>query len=163
VSRLGFSIELERGEGGGNPPGTRAFVTRMNAIEWRAHDVSPALQQIRKSFYAAERRRFATLGAGEWAPNAPSTLRRKARHGQDLRPMRATGALYRALTTGHGVGAVNKVSRDEMTLGVRMKKAAVAQRGSGRRRRRLIAINRQTRTRWTKILRDHVMGADDKP
>lgn len=156
---FGFSIEQERGNGPGKAPGTRAFMTRMGKIEKSARDVTPALEQIRRSFHAAERRQFATLGGGQWAPNAPSTLARKTRKGEDLRPMRATGALYRALSTGAGPGAINELSRDELTLGVRMKKAVVAQRGSGRRRRRLIAINRRTRTRWTKIIRDHIMGS----
>lgn len=168
MTEFGFSIELQRGEvpgknGARKPPGTRAFITRMGKIEKRARDATPALEQIRKSFYAMERRQFATLGNGQWAPNAPSTLARKARQGHDLRPMRATGVLYRALTTGHGEGAVNHLSRDEMTIGVRLKRAVVAQRRgpNDRRRRRLVVVTRRTRTRWTKIIRNHVMG--EKP
>jgi hypothetical protein len=162
VTEFAFSIELQRGSPG-KPVGTRAFITRMGHIQHHARDVSPAFRAIRKSFYAAERRQFVTLGSGQWAPNAPSTLTRKARRGEDLRPMRATGALYRALTTGATPGAINEVSDDEMTLGVRMKRAVVAQRRgpNDRRRRRLIVVTRRTRTRWAKIIRDHVMG--DEP
>jgi hypothetical protein len=101
---FGFSIEVQRGKGPGKPPGTRAFMTRMGKIEKGMPATSRRRsEKIRKSFYAAERRQYATLGGpaiGRRTLPPPSRGRRAS--GEDLRPMRATGALYRALTTGAG-------------------------------------------------------------
>jgi hypothetical protein len=137
-------------------------IRRLGRIERSARDFSPALREIRKSFYAAERSQFATQGQGDWRPDIPATLRRKARRGQDPRTMRASGALYRALALGQGPGAIDKLTTDELTLGTSLVQGRVAQRSSGSRRRRVLVVTKRRRAKWLRIIRDHVIG-EGKP
>lgn len=138
-------------------------IRRLGKIERQARDFSPALREIRKSFYAAERSQFATEGQGDWRPDTPRTLARKAKRGQDPRVMRASGALYRALALGQGEGAINKLTADELTLGTSLVQGRVAQRSSGSRRRRVLVVTKRRRAKWLRIIRDHVMSAGEAP
>ena len=154
---LGISFEVERNRG----EGVQGFLRKLDGLGRRADDMTPAFQRIRRSFYAAERHLFETAGGGRWQPNQPKTLRRKAKHGQGDRVMRAKGDLMRALTTGRGETAVNEATADGLTLGVSSPAAGVAQRSANaRRRRRLIQMSKQRRVRWTQMISDHLTGGD---
>lgn len=153
---LGFVIESDRARGAG----TQGFIRRMREFESRAGDMSPAFREIHKQFLAAERGIFASQGGGKWQPLTPAYAARKARHGQDPRIERATGALAQALTSGAGPGAVKEITRNSATFGTNLPEAVYAHRGSGKRRRRLITIDRRRRNRWTATLRAHLLRLD---
>jgi hypothetical protein len=64
----------------------RPLCSGLGKVERQARDFTPALRQIRKSFYrAAERQQFASEGGGDWRPDTPRTLARKAKRGEDAR------------------------------------------------------------------------------
>lgn len=150
---LGIAIELDRNRG----QGQQGAIRRFKGIETRVDDFSPVLQKIGKSFRTGEKRRFTTQGGGTWAPLTAKTLKAKARAGQDVRILRATDELYRALTTGKGPGAVNEISKDSAAFGTDLKAAIFAQRGSGRRRRRLVVVDKRRRARWTTMIRKYIL------
>lgn len=149
---IGFEIDWQPGRS------PRRHVQRLEGIGRRAGDARPALEKIRRSFYAAERARFSSDGQGQWQPLTTRYTAVKARKGLDPRILRATGELQRALTTGRGTGAVNEVTSTAATLGTDLPRAVYAQRGSGRRRRRVLVITRPRRARWTRIIHDHLVG-----
>lgn len=128
----------------------------LDGIAHRAGDMTPALESIRAMFYRAERARFTTQGLGQWAPDLPSTVRRKAGKGQDLRTMRATGALYRSLTVPGAPGSVYRINQDGFEIGTNIAYAKWAQKTSGRRRRRVVVVTRPMRGRWVAKLRKWV-------
>ena len=151
---LGIEIELQRtGRVSSNP-----FVERMDGIERRAEDMTPALEAIYKSFRATERGLFSSNGGrAQWAPLTPAYARRKAKLGLDPRTMRATGELYRALGQGSGPGAVKRIDGDGADFGTSLAKALYAHRGSGRRRRRLVTADRARRAKWVALIRSHLV------
>ena len=153
---LGFVIESDRNRG----VGTQGFIRRMREFESRAGDMTPAFQEIHRQFLATERGIFASQGGGKWSPLTPAYAARKARQGKDPRIERATGALAQALTTGRGPGAITEISPNAATFGTNLRQAVVAHRGSGKRRRRLITIDRRRRNRWTATLRAHLVRLD---
>jgi hypothetical protein len=155
MAGFGIALEVDNHDRKGRP----TAVQRLGKVERSARDFTPALKQIRKSFYAAERQQFATEGQGDWRPDTPRTLARKAKRGQDARTMRASGALYRALALGQGEGAINRMTSDELTLGTSLVQGRVAQRSSGSRRRRVLVVTKRRRARWIAIIRDHVTGS----
>jgi hypothetical protein len=155
VSNFGIALKVDNHDRKGFP----TAVKRLGKVERQARDFSPALRQIRKSFYAAERQTFAAEGPG-WQPDTPKTLARKAKRGQDPRTMRASGALYKALGLGQGPGAIDQMTSDELTLGTSLVQGRVAQRSSGSRRRRVLVMTKRRRAKWLKIIRDHVTGGD---
>lgn len=124
----------------------------------RAGDPGAVFEAVRKSFLAAEAQRFDTEGFGDWVPDDPSTVARKSRRGQDVRTMRATGALHRSLTTTDAPGAVFRPSRDSVELGTSEFEGRWAQYGSGNRRRRVVVVTDGMRGAWADLLRAHVMG-----
>jgi hypothetical protein len=139
-------------------------INRLGKIERKARDFSPALREIRKSFYAMERQQFATEGQGDWRPDTPATLARKARQGQDPRIMRGKGELYRALALGQGKDAINELSSDELRLGTSLVQGRVAQRSPDqRRRRRVLVVTKRRRAKWLRVIRDHVLSANEAP
>jgi hypothetical protein len=154
VGEFGIALEVDNHSNKGFPTAVR----RLGKVERQARDFTPALREIRKSFYAAERSQFATQGQGDWRPDTPKTLARKAKRGQDPRTMRASGALYRALGLGQGPGAVDQMSSDELTLGTSLVQGRVAQRSSGNRRRRVLVVTKRRRAKWLAIIREHVTG-----
>jgi hypothetical protein len=158
VAGFGIALEVDNHDRKGRP----TAVQRLGKVERQARDFTPALKQIRKSFRAVERQQFASEGGGDWRPDTPRTLARKAKRGEDARTMRASGALYRALALGQGPGAVDEMSTDELTLGTSLVQGRVAQRSSGSRRRRVLVMTKRRRSKWLRIIRDHVTG-DGKP
>lgn len=151
---LAIEMELVRG----TRVGPSTFVHRMDGFEHRAQDMTPAFADIHKSFLKTERGLFASRGgATGWQPLTAAYARRKARRGLDARVERATGALYAALTTGSGPGAVTRISRDSAEFGTNLERAVYAHRGSGRRRRRLVVADRLRRRRWEAILRHYLV------
>jgi hypothetical protein len=76
----GFGIAIDVGQHEKSHRATA--VQRLGKIETQARDFSPALREIRKSFYAGERKIF-NSGGPDWRPDTPRTLARKAKRGED--------------------------------------------------------------------------------
>lgn len=137
--------------------GLQQAVATLNGVHGRLDDPSPALDEMRKAFYRSEERRFATQGGGTWAPNQPSTTAGKARRGQDLRTLRATGALHRSLTQAGAPGAVWRPTAEGFVIGTDLHYAKWHQAGRGDEHREVVAISSGMRRQWAKTLQQHVV------
>ena len=141
-----------------NPARLNAYMKRIEGLSLRAADPAPALEEIYRKFLLTERGIFASQGGTrKWAPLTAKYLRRKTARGYDPRIERRTGALAAALTTGKGAGAVKEITPEGMTFGTNLHQAIYAQRGSGRKRRRLITADARRRNQWVGILRKYLL------
>lgn len=156
-SHFGIIVEVNRGTGGhGTVVGD--YFNRLKDMTRAAENMRPALEEIHRQFLMTERGLFGSKGGGKWAPLTSKYLARKVRQGYDPRLMRRTGALAEALLTGRGSGAVKEITPDGITMGTNLPEAVFAQRGSGRRRRRLLAYDARRRNRWTATIRAHLLS-----
>jgi phage gpG-like protein len=156
VPGLGITIEVAKGDGTG-ATAFAGYLRHLHGLTAGAQDMAPALELVHKQFLATEKGIFASSGGGKWQPLTQKYLMRKTREGFDPRIERRTGDLARALTTGRGPGAVNVITPDEAIFGTNLKQAVFAQRGSGRRRRRLVTIDARRRSRWVATVRDYLL------
>jgi len=154
---LGIAFEVGKGTGGHGVV-FKGYLRRLDGVTGHAQDMTPAFLEIHRQFLATERGLFASKGGKfKWAPLTQKYLSRKVARGLDPRVERATGALARALTTGKGPGAVTEISPSEAVFGTDLRQAIFAQRGSGRRRRKLVTIDRARRNKWTATIRAHLL------
>lgn len=96
--------------------GVPEAVTDLRALAERGSDIRRVSEQVRSVYRRSNERRFD--GSAGWAGLAESTRERKTREGLDSRPMRATGALYRALTEPRASGQVDEREPTEFRFGV---------------------------------------------
>lgn len=155
VKNIGITVEITKGSSGGT--GFEGYLKRLEGLSARAVDPRPAFEEIHRQFLATEKGIFASKGGGKWAPLTARYLARKTRAGFDPRIERRTGHLAAALTTGRGPGAVSEISVSEAVFGTSLKEAIFAQRGSGRRRRRLVTIDARRRNRWVATIREFML------
>ena len=150
------------GPGGVTYAGATGVINHFRDIEERSMNWSVVFDRIHKSFLASERSLFRAEGSAgvQWAPDTPKYTARKVAHGYDPRTMRRTTALETALTTGHGPGAVTDIGPEEAAFGTSLHYAVFSQRGSGRRRRRVLVVSRRQRSGWVRMVRDHVTGEE---
>lgn len=147
----GINIQVDA-----NPARLNAYMKRIEGLTLRGADPAPALEQIYRKFLLTERGIFASQGGSKpWAPLTAKYLRSKK--GYDQRIERRTGALAEALMTGRGAGAVKEITPEGMTFGTNLKQAIYAQRGSGRKRRRLITADARRRAQWVGIIRNYLL------
>ncbi len=83
----------------------------------RSSDIRRVSEKVRSVYRKSNERRFDSAGYGSWPPLDPETSRQKADAGQDPRPLRATGALYKALTAPRARGQIDRRDRDEFRFG----------------------------------------------
>ena len=156
-SHFGVIVEVNRGIGG-HQTAVGEYFKRLKDMTRAAEDMRPALEEIHRQFLMTERGLFGSKGGGKWAPLTAKYLARKVSQGYDPRLMRRTGGLAEALLTGRGSGAVKEITADGITMGTNLKEAVFAHRGSGRRRRRLLAYDARRRNRWTATIRAHLLS-----
>lgn len=135
-------------------------VKHLGDIGDRAQHPGPALEEMRKSFYAFEKRRFETNAWGSWAPDAAATSREKAKRGQDLRTERATGGLFRSLTSAGAPQAIWRPSTDSAVIGTGAKSAQWQQKGRGGEHREVVHVSKGERRAWARILAKWIVRGD---
>lgn len=106
----------------------------------RAKDVRGVSFKVRTVFRKAEERRFNSQGDGSWPPLAQATREAKARNGQDPRMLRATGALFRSLTSPRAAGQIDERRPDEFRFGTKLPYAQFHDTGRGVPKRKLIDL-----------------------
>lgn len=136
--------------------GDEQVLRDLRSAARRAKDARPAMRKVRTIMEGANRKQFETSGSylGQaWAPLAPATLARKARKGQDARPMRATDVLEASLTGGKG--RRGGATRSSARAGTSIWWAAVARAGgrsSNRKRREIVGLTRIDRLKAIRVV-----------
>ena len=149
----GLNIQVDA-----DPARANAFMKRLEGITMRGADMTPALEEVYRQFLATEKGIFASQGGSrKWAPLTAKYVASKRKKAGDPRIERLTGALAAALTTGKGSGAVKEINAEGATFGTNLAEAVYAQRGSGRRRRRLITADAARRNRWIATIRTYLL------
>jgi phage gpG-like protein len=97
----------------------------------RANDVRPAFADVRAVVRESNEARFGSRGDGSWPPLKDSTKAAKARHGQDPRVLRASGALFKSLTANRAKGQVNRKKPDLFRIGTSLYYARFHDLGEG--------------------------------
>lgn len=150
----GFALDFTA-----DPRDLRAAERRLMRMADRTMDMRPAMLEVKEVMMAGHIANFEGQGSefGEkWKLNTPGTLARKLRMGQGNEPMKATGALERALQGGKGKRT--RVGKSSVRVGVSLKQARynligsyTAETGSRRPRRATIGMSRATRGKSLKI------------
>lgn len=114
--------------------GVKGAVADLQAVGERFRDQRPVLARVQDKFLEIEERWFDTRGGGTWAPNKPSTIAHKRKHGLDLRVLHAKGSLKRSLTQKRSKFSVQRVRMDEFEFGSAAATAAMHDQGAANRR-----------------------------
>lgn len=124
-----------------------------------AGDVSPAMPAVLDVLRAGERKQFDSQGAygsGGWAALADSTRARKAGLGMDPRILRATGALFDAMT-GHGGAQIAIARHDGADFGTTLNYARFHQQGRGQKKRPVVQPPEYDRRQIVRIVQRHLV------
>jgi hypothetical protein len=132
----------------------------------RFHDMAVAAETNGGFFRAAARvllratsQRFAEQ---PWLPLDRDTIRQKARSNSDLRVLRASGALERALTVWGAPGQTLEYDNDELRFGIDQQGQVFYgrfhQHGEGVPQRTILTVTQDIRTRLRTAYRNHIMG-----
>lgn len=128
----------------------------VDRLGQRARDIRPATSTIRTQFRTAEERLFDTGGHGQWPKLAEATRQLKAKRGSDPRILRATGALYRALTSAKAAGQLDVRHPTELRFGTTIPYATFHDLGKGVPQRKPIDLTSHDRDRITKAIEEYV-------
>lgn len=140
--------------------GVQRTAKHMNDVAKRAGNVKAASSKIRTVYRKAEERQFQSRGSGSWPALKESTRESKARHNYDPRLMRATNALYRALTSPRAAGQVDERKPDEFRFGTDLPYAGYHDRGKGVPLRKLIDLKPAERQDINEALEDFIAKGD---
>lgn len=100
--------------------GDQQFVRRMQLRHERVAHAYPLFSAVADFLLRVDRAQFdldGAYGGKGWDPLKPATIARKARRGEDLRIMRATGMLERSLTKRGAPEQLLRIGDQEMTFG----------------------------------------------
>lgn len=98
-------------------------------------------------------------GRNKWQPNTKSTIASKIAKGLDTRPMRATGALEKSLTTFGAPGQIRRGGGKTLEFGTSIWYAHFSQNPKNPRRKRVVvSLLPKTRKGLRQIVLDHIIG-----
>jgi phage gpG-like protein len=140
--------------------GVQRTAKHMDDVARRAGNVKDASYKVRTVYRKAEERRFQSRGAGSWPALKESTREWKARTNSDPRMMRATNALYKALTSPRAGGQVDERKPDEFRFGTDLPYATFHDRGKGVPLRKLIDLTPAERQEIDDALGDYIARGD---
>lgn len=112
----------------------------LHNVGKRGADIKDSSYKVRSIFRNAEKERFASNGRGSWPALKEASRDAKARRNLDPRPMRASNALYKALTAPRARNQTDHRERDELRFGTDLPYAAVHDEGKSRPKRQLIDL-----------------------
>ena len=134
----------------------------LSDVAKRAGDIKKASFKVRTIYRQAEERQFASRGGGAWPALKDSTREAKARKNYDPRPMRATNALYKALTAPRARGQVDERAEDEFRFGTDLPYAAFHDKGKGVPTRKLIDLTARERQDIDDALGDFIAKGETR-
>jgi len=120
--------------------GADAAAKSVRDIGTRASDVRDTSYKVRTVYRKSEMRRFESAGPG-WPPLKESTLERKARQGFPSSTLRATDALYRAMTAPRANDQIDIRKPTEFHFGTTLPYAGYHDIGQGVPQRKLIDLS----------------------
>jgi hypothetical protein len=125
----------------------------LRALGLRASDVRKVGTQIGRVVAASNKRRFDSRGGGKWPALATSTKEKKARQGDDPRILRASGQLYKDLTSTRPL----KADTDELVFGTKLRYAHFSLGTKNEPRRDPIQLRVSDRREITRIISRYVV------
>lgn len=142
--------------------GIQRATQHLGDVSKRAGDIKKASFRVRTIYRQAEEKRFQTRGGGSWPPLKESTRESKARHNSDPRLMRASNALYRALTSPRARGQIDERDTDEFRFGTTIPYARFHDTGKGVPARKLIDLTANERQDIDDALGDYIARGDTR-
>lgn len=136
--------------------GDHQAAARLDRLGQKAAHARPVLNRIVDQLIQLEQQRF---DKGRFKRLAPSTRRRKARHHQDPRPLRATGALMRSLTVKHGPNQLLQINNNELVFGTKVHYAVFHATGKGTPKRKPIDVTPKQREPIARTILDFLTRA----
>ena len=132
-------------------------------LRWadRAVDVHDAMEDVLDLLRAAERDQFNSeggSGSGGWEKLADSTLKRKAALGQDERILRATGALFDAVTKKGDDAEIAIPRSDGLDFGTTLAYAQYHPQGRGVPKRPVVQLPEADRRQAIRIVQRYIVG-----
>lgn len=112
----------------------------LHRIGDRSSDIRRLSEKVRSIYRRSEAARFDSSGRGAWPPLAASTRARKAAQGLDPRILRASGMLYRSLTSPRAAEQIDVRERTEFRFGTAVPYAVFHDTGKGQPKRELIEL-----------------------
>ena len=141
--------------------GEKQLDAALGAYEHRAQDYRGAWPAIREDFVEGQKRQFATegkFGSGGWEELSPVYAAWKSVHFPGRPILQRTRRLHKSLTSPSHADHVYDPGRKGLTLGTRVPYAGYHQTGTRRMpQRKPIELTSAQRTRWMKILHEHVI------
>lgn len=136
----------------GVPEATKAIADLGKRARNATRDTS---YRVRTIYRRAEQRRFDEQGPG-WTSLAESTRERKSREGLDPRALRASGKLYRSLTSVAADGQLDERTEDEMRFGTTVWYARFHDKGEGVPERKLIELTISERAEINRAVQSYI-------
>lgn len=130
---------------------------RLRDVGERGGDLRKASSAVRTIYREAQEAKFASAGHGTWPALKPETVEAKRRRGLDTRLMRASGALYKALTAPRAGAQVDERHKDSLVFGTSLPYARYHDQGSGGMpRRALMQFTAAEQKRMTETLGEFI-------
>jgi phage gpG-like protein len=138
---------------------TKAAVD-LHQLGERGSDIRRVSEKVRSVYRKSNERRFASDGAGSWAPLDQATKDWKSRRNIDPRPLRgATGALYRSLTSPRAANQIDRRDKTEFRFGTTVPYAGYHAFGKGSMHRDPLELNAAERDEITRLISAYVAKA----
>lgn len=145
--------------------GHQAVSRKLRRGAAAAVNMRPALWEIREDMFRVIRATFTSQGrryGGSWKALDPKYVERKLNRGLDPRILIARSKLMDSMTRRGDRNMRSHVTRADITLDTTLPYADTHQYGDedrGIAARPYVRFYPQDRSRWVKILEDHLMGA----
>lgn len=143
--------------------GTERIAQKFRTSAKQATNSRPAMQQVLRRIVEIERAIFdsqGVRGGGSWKNLSPKWQARKAAAGLDSRKLRASGALFRSLTSLQSSNMIRDINNYSLEFGSRLPYAALHQFGSDRiPARPYLKFTRRDRDDFVDIVSKHLTTA----
>lgn len=138
--------------------GDKKAAVDLRKVGERGSDIRRVSEKVRRVYRDSNERRFG--GYGHWPANAPATLEKKTRLGQDMRVERATGALYRSLTSARAAGQVDVRNPQEFRFGTDLPYARYQQGTRHQPARDLIELSPAERKKVSDLISAYIARSE---
>lgn len=129
----------------------------INDTGKRANDARPAASKVRTAYREVELNIFAHNGGAQaWEKLKDSTRENKRRRNQDHGVLRASGALYKALTAPRAKYQVDDRAAHEFRFGTTLPYAVFHEEGKGQAKRPTQAFTQAQQRHINKAIEDYI-------
>lgn len=133
----------------------------INDTGKRANDARPAASKVRTAYREAEVEIFRSNGGAKaWQQLKETTRENKRRRNQDHGILRASGALYKALTASRAKYQVDDRAPHEFRFGTTLPYALYHEEGKGQAKRQTQAFTQAQQRRINEAIEDYIATGD---